>query len=221
MTSQQPTTVLAISRQLGSGGSLIGQAVARKLGFHYVDRDLLHQAADSLGLDDADVAPFDERVESFWEHLTPLFLIGATGGPVMPPIPPRVSGSALFAAESGIIQSIAARENAVIVGRGGAHVLSGHPGVVSIFVHAPEPFRIERAMQTFETADREIAAELVRRSDRQRAAFHKSLTHREWTDASLYDLSVNTFTVGLEQATNIVTELVTGRVAASAKAKPL
>ena len=186
MTGAQHTTVLAISRQLGSGGAFIGQTVAKRLGFHYVDRDILHQAAQMLGIDDADLEPLEERVESFWERLAPLFLFGVTGGPIMPPIPPQASGSALFAAESGIIQAVASRENAVIVGRGGAHVLSHHPGLVSVFVHAPEAFRVTLAMQTFGITEVDAATELVRRSDRQRAGFHKALTHHDWTDASLY-----------------------------------
>ena len=150
MTGSQRTTVLTISRQLGSGGSFIGQTVAKRLGFHYVDRDILHEAAKMLDVDDADLEPLEERVESFWERLAPLFLLGVTGGPIMPPIPPQASASTVFAAESGIIQAVASRENVVIVGRGGAHVLSGHPGVVSVFVHASEPLRVRRPFRRSE-----------------------------------------------------------------------
>lgn len=41
---------------------------------------------------------------------------------------------------------------------------------------------------------------------------HKALTHHDWTDASVYDLCVNTSTLGLEQAANLVTEIVARRL---------
>ena len=35
---ERPTMVLTISRQLGSGGSFIGQAIANRFGLRYADR---------------------------------------------------------------------------------------------------------------------------------------------------------------------------------------
>jgi hypothetical protein len=45
-------TVVTISRQLASGGAYIGQRLAQRLGFRYVDREILTRAAAALGLDD-------------------------------------------------------------------------------------------------------------------------------------------------------------------------
>ena len=84
MNDLQPTIVLAISRQLGSGGSLIGREVATQLGFRFFDRDILHQAAESLGLDEAGLAPLEERSETFWDRLAPTLPLGVTGGLMMP-----------------------------------------------------------------------------------------------------------------------------------------
>src|SRR5512138_1272167 len=46
------TVVLAISRQLGSGGSYIGQGVAHRLGLKYIDREILQEAARLLDAED-------------------------------------------------------------------------------------------------------------------------------------------------------------------------
>ena len=219
MAGSQSTTVLTISRQLGSGGSFIGQEVAKRLRFHYVDRDILHEAAKALHVDDADLEALEERVDSFWERLAPLFLLGVTGGPIMPPLPPNVSASTVFATESGIIRAVAARENVVIIGRGGAHVLTGHPGVISVFVHASEPVRVRRTVQAYGLSDPVAATQMVRRSDHQRADFNKALTHRDWTDASLYDLCVNTSSLALEEAADVVVQIVANRLAESERMK--
>ena len=41
-----------ISRQMGSGGSYIGQLVAQDLGFRYIDRVILHEATRRLVTDE-------------------------------------------------------------------------------------------------------------------------------------------------------------------------
>ena len=65
------------------------------------------------------------------------------------------------------------------------------PGVIRVFVHAPEAWRILAAQQTY-ALEPEAAKTLIRESDRRRARFIESLTGVVWTDARLYDLTVDT-----------------------------
>ena len=44
-------TTITISRQMGTGASYIGQVMATHLGFKYVDREVLHLAAEEFGCD--------------------------------------------------------------------------------------------------------------------------------------------------------------------------
>jgi len=57
---------ITISRQMGTGGSYIGQVIATHLGLKYVDREVLHQAAKEFGCDEETVAARSERISSFW-----------------------------------------------------------------------------------------------------------------------------------------------------------
>ena len=43
-------SAITISRQTGSGGTYIGFLAAKKLGFRYLDREILQQAAKELGV---------------------------------------------------------------------------------------------------------------------------------------------------------------------------
>lgn len=47
--------VITISRQLGSQGSYIAAAVAQKLNLRYLDREILHRAAEMAGYPDAEM----------------------------------------------------------------------------------------------------------------------------------------------------------------------
>ena len=41
---------ITIGRQLGSGGSAIGKALANKFGFQYIDKEILMKAAEALDM---------------------------------------------------------------------------------------------------------------------------------------------------------------------------
>ena len=52
-------TIICISRQYGSGGREIGEAVAKKLGIPCYDKCLIQKAAQEAGLSEAAVAEYD------------------------------------------------------------------------------------------------------------------------------------------------------------------
>ena len=212
----RPTIVLTISRQFASGGSYIGQAVARRLGLRYADRDVLARAAEESGLNEEDLAAGEERAASLWNGFFGQYALGAPEAPFVVPLPPRVTERDVFRIESRIIREIAARSDAVIVGRAGFHVLAGHPGLISIRIHAREEWRIERAMESYGISSAAEARDLIRSSDQQRARFVRSFTGRDWNDACTHHLCLDTGAVGLELATELVVTLVAGRM----KARP-
>lgn len=211
----QPTTiVLAISRQFASGGAFIGQTVAQHLGLRYTDREILAQAARVSGLSEADLEGREERAAELWKIAFRQFSLGPPEAPfVAPPLPSLHEGD-LFALESRIIRDIATRYDAVIVGRGGFHVLADHPGLISVRVHAPFEWRVRRAMEAYAFASETTAADAIRRSDKQRGKFIRAFTGRDWDDASNHLLCLNTGAIGLDLAAELVTTLVASRIKA-------
>ena len=204
----RPTVVLTISRQLGSGGSYIGQAVASRYGMRYADRDILQKAANAAGLEEGDLAPAEEKATGFWESVLHSFSMGGPDTAFVPPAMPATYTANLFKLESLIIQEIAGRFDAVIVGRAGFHVLAGRPNVINIMVHAARALRAKRVMDLYRIESAKEAEELVDGSDRQRAQLIRRFTGRRWDDPHLFDLCINTGSTGLETATEIVATLV-------------
>ena len=78
----------------------------------------------------------------------------------------------LFEIEKRIIQRVVegqiAAEPTIIVGRGAAQTLRGRACVLSVFVHAPEAWRVDRAKQVYSLPDTNAAQKMVRESDRSR-----------------------------------------------------
>lgn len=200
--------VIAVSRQFGAGGAWVGREVARRLGLKYADREILAEAARALNVETDQVAPLEERVRGFWERLAGMFAQGSAETPFTPPPLPTVSEEDLFAAEHQIVETIAAHGHAVIVGRGAAHLLRGRPEVLRVFLHGPLPWRVATAMDEYGLTDQEEATSIVRASDAQRARFARSITGRDWYDATLYDLCVDTGTTGLQGAADLIVQVV-------------
>jgi len=144
------TTVVAISRQLGSGGSHIGRQVAGRLGFKYLDREILQQAAKYLGEEEDRLSPREERVSGFWENFLRTFSFSNPESGYVNPCPTLVYDKDLIEVETNIIREVAGLHDAVIIGRGASLILSGHPGLVKVFVHAPREFRLKRVMTSME-----------------------------------------------------------------------
>lgn len=201
-------TTVAISRQFGSGGAWIGRAVAQRLNFQYADREILAEAAARLRMPTEDLEALDEHAASVWSRIGQLFALGSPDTPFIPPTLPVVSESELFAVERQVMESIAAHGNAVIVGRGAAHVLDGERRVIRVFLHAPFAARVTLAIQEYGFTDADAAAVVVGDSDRARAQFVRSITKRDWCDATLYDVSLNTAALGLERTVEVIVELV-------------
>ncbi len=207
------TVVLAISRQLGAGGSYIGQAVAHALGLKYLDREILHQAATLLGREDEDLEQLDERVANGWVRLTRHLSIGPPDALFTPPRPASsVYEEDLFRIERQVMREAAARENCVIVGRASPHVLRDHPGVIRLFVHAPEGWRADTLMSSMKDRERNDVIDLIRRTDRERARFVQAVCGCDWTSACHYDLTINPARIGLDRAVALVSEIVRTRM---------
>lgn len=165
-------TIVAISRELGSGGTTIGAAVAKELGFRYVDREVILKAAEAHHIPAEKLEDIDERRLTFWERFDEekrRFLVFIE--------------SAFYAhAEEGDV---------VMVGRGGPLLLQGVSHALRARIMAPVDIRVRRVMEEYKL-DQRAAAARVRGYDRQQAARQEYLFGVDWTSPEHYDLMLNT-----------------------------
>jgi cytidylate kinase len=200
MTEENPISI-TIARQFGAGGAVLGQRLARRLEFVYLDRDILRMAAERMGEDDADLKRWDERLPRFWERFIQTLSAGSpegvyTAGRRLP----GVAGRLLFDLESRVIRETAAKRSVVIIGRAGGWVLREHPRLVTVYLHAPISARLPQVMLRLHLASEQEARKMIERVDMERERFVQEVTGRVAGDARNYDLCVNTHHVGLDLA---------------------
>jgi cytidylate kinase len=199
---------VTIARQMGSGGSYVGRLVADRLGLRYVDREVLHRAAEAFGFEAADLEAREERVSPLVERLFGVFGFGQPDGPYTPPPLRQLSDKQLFDKETEIMKGIADEGDCVIIGRGGVHVLRRHPGMVNVLCVAPLRFRVERVMKIYHISSPEAARVIVLESDQMRKKCFAKMTGHDWTCADNYHLCVDTSAMPLTDAADLIIDVI-------------
>jgi CMP/dCMP kinase len=200
-------TTITISRQMGSGGSYVGQLIAKRLGLKYIDREVLHMAAEEFGRDEQTITAPSERVTSFWERVLGGFSHAAPDSHYNPPPLGNFSDPKLFEKQTQILKRIATQEDCVVVGWAGVFLLPRHRGMFSAFCHAPWSFRTKRIMSIYQDLTEEKARALITESDRTREIYFNEMTGHDWTCAKNYNLSIDTSLQPLEEIAELIIKL--------------
>ena len=205
---EKPCNIITISRQMGSSGTDIGYLAAKELGFRYLDREILRQAANKLGIQPDMLERYDERSTSLIENIVQSFCFGTPETSYLSPFGRPVYNKELFVLESKIMKEVADRRSAVIVGRGGFYILKDRPNTIHIFVHAPLDYRIETIMKEQKIADEREAKKMIEESDHERTKFIRDMAGTDWCDARNYHLCIDSSIVGFPDCVKMITQLV-------------
>lgn len=207
-------TVISLSVQNGAAGYNIARRVADALGFRYYDWEVTLQAASLAGVPPGDVAAA-ERVPSFLERMMRRLGAASTmtieGSPGFSDPSPAVWNSAIESLTSddyrqfieSVVLRLAAEGDAVIVGHASQYTLRDTPGVLKALVHGSLAVRAQRhAIE--QGIDIAQAERTIKQSDKDRRELMRRLYHFEWTDATGYDLTINTDHVSEDWAVNTI-----------------
>lgn len=196
--------VINIGRQLGSGGKSVGEAVARRLGVHLYDKQLLNLAAEQSGL----CPELFERADEKESKGVLSTLIGYLRSPfagddaaLMNPL----SNDVLFKIQSDVIRDLAARESCVFVGRCADYILREHPRRLDVFITADDDDRVRRICSRHGCTADEARATMAR-VDAKRADYYNYYSSRTWGVAATYHLCLNSSLLGIEGTADFVLE---------------
>lgn len=192
--------VITIARSYGSGGRKMGRLLAKELGYEYYDREILRIASDESGISEELFRQADEK------QRIPLFRIARevyTGEVIPPDSDDFISNENLFRYQAKIIRELAATRNCVIVGRCANFILRGRDNVLNVFVTARVVDCVRRVMET-DGLNLEEAEKKIKKIDKRRADYFKYFTGRQWQDAALYDLCLNTGHMSEQKCVDIV-----------------
>lgn len=194
--------IITISRQFGSGGRTVGRLVAEKLGIPFYDRELV----DQIALDSGFAPTF---VEEHGEHAPGKTLLSYAFAPQG--VPGVMNGMSaadfLWHIQCSAILQLAEQGPCVIVGRNADYILKDRNDVFNAFIYADREFRAERIVKLYGESEKSPLARLQEK-DKRRSLNYQHYTGRSWYDPQNYDICLNTASVGIEEAAQIIVNII-------------
>ncbi len=195
--------IITISRQFGSGGRTVGRLVAEKLGIPFYDKELVEQIALESGF-----AP--KFVEEHGEHSPGKTLFSYAFAPQG--VPGVMNGLStadfLWNVQCSAILQLAEKGPCVIVGRNADYILKDRKDCFHAFIHADMDFRADRIVRLYGESEKSPQARLQEK-DKRRSINYQHYTGKTWGAAENYDICLNTATVGVDRAAQIIVDLAT------------
>jgi cytidylate kinase len=224
--------IVTISGNTGSGATEIGRMVAQKLGFDYVDREILTEAARALGVSERTLAGRDdrsppptlrERLASFFQDFLERSAVAGAADPLMAtggletlmaatyreaaalPAVGReeLTDSRYKEAITTIMNGLAVKGDVVIIGRGSQAILRDRPDTLHVAVTAPLAVRVQRIAER-DNVPLEKAKGIVEESDKGRQDYHHKYFKIDPMNVDLYDIAVNTGCLTYDEVAQLI-----------------
>ncbi len=202
-------STITFAVQLGSDGFAVARGVAERLKYHYLDWEVTSRAAADAGVSTEMVAQSEQSRGTLQRIVQSLMassslisedvtlLSGPSAAAMSTAIGQLNSGGYRYFVED-VVRELAERGEAVIVGHAGQVILQGDDQVLKVLICGSARRRAERlaaeGKQSFDAA-----MNAVQKSDKERKAFFKKAYGVDLLDAHLYDLTINTDRLSLEE----------------------
>ena len=192
--------VITIGREFGSGGHAIAKELSNIMGIPMYDKDLITLAAKNSGYNENVLRDIDETATNSLlynlsmgvHHHLPL-MAGTHDMPIT---------DKAFIICSQIIKELAEKESCIIVGRCADSILRDHENLFTVFIHGDLEKRIDRICE-YEKCSRTEGANIIKKADRKRAAYHNYYADTKWGTAKAYNLCINS-KIGIKKAAEII-----------------
>ncbi len=183
--------VITISREPGSGGRIVATELGKKLGLDVFHQEIINEMAESAQVSSRILKTLDEKGLSVLEEW----------------ITSLVDNRHLWPDQylrhlMKVIGTIGKHGSAVIVGRGANFVLPSE-GRIRVRIIAPLDLRVENVSSNFGVSAEEAKRRIIR-TESERRAFIRKYFNADIADPINYDLVLNTGTLSIEAAANVI-----------------
>ena len=181
--------IITIEREYGSGGAVIAQQVASRLGWKLWDQLLTDEIARRMDCARSLVEEHEEQRDSASYRIFKNFMRGSFEGSLNAPRLKMVDTDCVREVTQKVVREAADAGNCVIVGRGSAYYLGDRHDAFHVFVYAPFQDKVRRLQAAGNSEKRAI--ELAETVDVNRAAFIKQYFDVDWPERHRFHLMVN------------------------------
>ena len=203
-----PIRIITVSRLFGAGGSTLSAALAERLGWRLLDRELIAEVARRLQRSEEDVEAVDEQVMAPWQRAA---AFASAAFPEMP-VPPLVAylDQAVVATVQSVLQDAVEQSPCVIVGHGAQCIFRDRIDALHLRLVAPFERRAGTIAQRL-GIELDEASKRARQADEERRAYLRQVHGVDGADPLLYHLVINTADLSITDAVEMVVCVVERR----------
>ena len=196
---------VTISATYGAGGSVVGPAVAERLGVPFVDRAIPVAVANSLGITVDEALSRDEQVKGWLGRLLASTAPMSAEWMVIDEHPRSalLTDSEVRRCTEGVIREAVRGEGGVILGRAAAIVLRDRPRTFHVRLDGDPERRVAQAMAA-SGISRQAARDALTRNDRARSAYVRHYYAADAAGCQHYHLVLDSTRVPLETCVDII-----------------
>ncbi len=204
--------VIAINRELGSGGRTVGEKLAAKLGVDFYDKALVKALEEKYHLTVEEIENLKGRKNNWWSDFSRVVSVGETMRQQYYSIavddePKLVTTQQIFKIEKEMLLAMAENGSCVITGRSGFFVFRHHPNHINVLIQAPMEKRIQRLMKK-QNMSAEEAEKTIRRIDKMRDNYVTKYTGESRYDTRNYDLVINMDSINEDDAAALIMQYI-------------
>ena len=178
--------VITISRMYGAGATELARMLAARLGFRVVDNELLEMAAERSGMD-------LEKIERVYEQRPSFQDLRIY----------KERSEKYITAVNEVLDRLAREGNVIIVGRGANLALLTYRNVFNLRVVADFKIRLKRVIERQGLSEAD-ARRTITDTDYARETYYRYLFNVMPDDPLVYDMTLNTSRLTLEEAAAVV-----------------
>ncbi|MFZ2630573.1 MAG: cytidylate kinase-like family protein [Desulfosalsimonadaceae bacterium] len=184
-------SVITVSRESGSGGTLMAAKLAKDLGFDLFHREVIQEMAESAHISARIVETLDEKGLSVLEESLAAMIRDRHLWP-----------DEFMRHLLKVVGTIGKHGRAVIVGRGAQYILP-FDETLKVRVIAPLALRIYTVAHELDIEEGE-AERMILKTDSDRRSFSRKYFYADVTEPLQYDLIINTARVSVDEGVEIV-----------------
>lgn len=179
--------IISISREHGTNGKEIGRLVAKELNIPFYGKEEIKEFAIQNKLTEKEYS-----LEELYDNYLSLD-----------------ANKEAIINQTKVIQKIAERGSAVIVGRASDYILRSNPNLIKIFIYAHMDYKIKNIMKNYKDTEKEAKKHILD-SNKLRANYYSIIANQTWGDKNNYDLCLDS-EIGNSNVVKVICSYVSNR----------
>jgi cytidylate kinase len=195
--------VITISRQFGAGGKTIGTMVADRLGYTFVDEDIIQIIAEKAKVSPGWVESVEKEAGGRLSRIVTRMVSKPLVERILKDEYGYIDEQIYIDYLVVIIAQMAEEGNVVFLDRGSQYILNDFPDAFHVLLINSFENRVAFMMDRYDLTQSK-ATHVVKSEEKRRTNLYKKIGKQDYDHPELYHMVINMAKVGLEDAVNTI-----------------